>query len=375
MDTQIQQDPQNDSIDLIALLKKLWAGKKTIIKTTLVFFVIGLFVAVFSKNQYTASTTFVPLVQSDTPGGKLGGLASLAGISLGGGVSNSEISPELYPEIVSSIPYQKELLATPLTIEGFPEKITYASYYLHHYSPGVLGYLKKYTLGLPGQLIAAVKGTPTTISKQATDSKIDQISQEEYDLIQQLQAQLSLTVNAKEGFVTIAVLMDQPLAAAEMAQKAQETLQQYAMDFKTQKSKEELRYIQERHQEKKADFERIQVQLARFQDQNRGINTSLRAVELLRLQSAYDLAFSVYAELSKQLETQNLQVKKDTPLFTVLKPVNIPNEKSQPKRALILVIYVFLGVVLSIGFLLGKDALKELKKQWNTPSTVVQENE
>ena len=38
MDTQLQQDPQNDSIDLIALLKKLWAGKKTIIKTTLVFF-------------------------------------------------------------------------------------------------------------------------------------------------------------------------------------------------------------------------------------------------------------------------------------------------------------------------------------------------
>ena len=367
MDTQLQQYPQNDSIDLIALLKKLWAGKKTIIKTTLVFFVIGLFVAVFSKNQYTASTTFVPLVQSDTPGGKLGGLASLAGISLGGGVSNSEISPELYPEIVSSIPYQKELLATPLTIEGFSEKIPYASYYLHHYSPGVLGYLKKYTLGLPGQLIAAVKGKPTTTSNQTSDSKIAQISQEEYDLIQQLQAQLSLTVNAKEGFISIAVLMDQPLAAAEMAQKAQETLQQYALDFKTQKSKEELRYIQERHQEKKADFERIQVQLARFQDQNRGINTSLRAVELLRLQSAYDLAFSVYAELSKQLETQNLQVKKDTPLFTVLKPVNIPNEKSQPKRALILVIYVFLGVVLSIGFLLVKDALKELKKQWNAP--------
>ena len=194
-------------------------------------------------------------------------------------------------------------------------------------------------------------------------------------MIQQLQAQLSLTVNAKEGFISIAVLMDQPLAAAEMAQKAQETLQQYALDFKTQKSKEELRYLQERHQEKKADFERIQVQLARFQDKNRGINTSLRAVELLRLQSAYDLAFSVYAELSKQLETQNLQVKKDTPLFTVLKPVNIPNEKSQPKRALILVIYVFLGVVLSIGFLLVKDALKELKKQWNAPNAVVLENE
>jgi LPS O-antigen subunit length determinant protein (WzzB/FepE family) len=59
-----------------------------------------------------------------------------------------------------------------------------------------------------------------------------------------------------------------------------------------------------------------------------------------------------------------LQVKKDTPLFTVLKPVTIPNEKSAPKRALILVVYLFLGFVLSLGVVLGKKYWQHFQKEW-----------
>jgi uncharacterized protein involved in exopolysaccharide biosynthesis len=90
----------------------------------------------------------------------------------------------------------------------------------------------------------------------------------------------------------------------------------------------------------------------------------LGRTKLLQLQADYDLAFSVYSELAKQLETQQLQVKKDTPLFTVLKPVTIPNEKSAPKRALILVVYLFLGFVLSLGVVLGKKYWKHFQKEW-----------
>jgi uncharacterized protein involved in exopolysaccharide biosynthesis len=96
-----------------------------------------------------------------------------------------------------------------------------------------------------------------------------------------------------------------------------------------------------------------------------GINTALGRTKLLQLQAEYDLTFSVYSELAKQLETQQLQVKKDTPLFTVLKPVTIPNEKSAPKRAIILVVYLFLGFVLSLGAVLGKKYWKGFQKEWS----------
>ena len=358
---------QEDAIDIIALLKDLWGARKTILKITVAFTFLGLFVAVFSKNEFTAATTFVPLAQgSSLGGGSLGSLASLAGINIGGGVNSEEISPELYPQIVSSIPFQLELLNTPLTIEGQTVPVSYRDYYENIYSPGVLSTIKKYTIGLPGVFIKLVRSAPENIELFAgsKESKLIAISIEEYELIEFLEDQISLAVNDKEGFISISATMPEAIASAELALKAQQLLQEYALEFKTQKSIEQLTYIEERYAEKQKAFNTIQISLARFQDQNTGINTALGRTKLLQLQSEYDLAFTVYSELAKQLETQRLQVKKDTPLFTVLKPVTIPTEKSAPKKALIIVVYLFLGFVLSVGFVLGKKAFIGFKKEW-----------
>ena len=68
-----------------------------------------------------------------------------------------------------------------------------------------------------------------------------------------------------------------------------------------------------------------------------------------------------------QLEQVKLQVAKDTPVFSFLKPVVVPTEKSAPKRSLIVIIWLFLGVVVGIGYVLAKEPiqnlLKEIKKE------------
>ena len=51
---------EEDQIDIIALLSKIWSGKKIILKTIVVFGVFGLLVALFTPNQYTASSMFTP---------------------------------------------------------------------------------------------------------------------------------------------------------------------------------------------------------------------------------------------------------------------------------------------------------------------------
>ena len=357
---------KEDTIDLIALLKELWAARKTILKITLVFTFLGLFVAVFSEKEFTAATTFVASAQGSKGGGSLGSLASLAGINLGGASSGEEISPELYPQIVSSIPFQLALLNTPLTIAGQAGSVSYKAYYENIYRPGLLSTIKKYTIGLPGVFIELVKSTPENLETTAgvKEPQLIAISEKEYELIKLLELQLSLSVNADEGFISISATLPEAIASAELALKAQQLLQEYALKFKTQKSIEQLTYIEERYAEKEKAFNEIKIDLARFQDQNTGINTALGRTKLLQLQGDYDLAFTVYSELAKQLETQLLQVKKDTPLFTVLKPVSIPTEKSAPKKKLIVVVYLFLGFVLSVGFVLGKKALAGFKKEW-----------
>jgi len=354
---------QEDSIDIIALLQSIWKGKKLILKTVLVFMILGLFIAVFSQNEYTASTTIVPQSSSEKPGGSIGGLAALAGINLGSVGQQSSISPTLYPQILTNISFQKELLETLITIEGQDNKITYKEYYTNVYSPSVLSSIKKYTIGLPGVLIGLLKSDEISKEESKNNDSLPQITEDDKKLIELLLEQLSMEVNDKDGYIGLSTTMPEARAAAELTQKAQELLEQYVIDFKIEKSSSELDFIKNRYQEKEQEFQKIQQKLALYTDRNQNVNSARAKMELMLLQSEYDLAYGVYSELAKQLETQELKVKEDTPIFTILQPVFVPLEKTGPKRSLILIIYTFLGFVLSIGYLLAIEPIQNIIKE------------
>jgi len=354
---------QEDSIDIIALLQSIWTGKKLILKTVLVFMILGLFIAVFSPNEYTASITIVPQSSSEKPGGSIGGLAALAGINLGSVGQQSSISPTLYPQILTNISFQKELLETLITIEGQDNKITYKEYYTNVYSPSVLSSIKKYTIGLPGVLIGLLKSDEISKEESKNNDSLPQITEDDKKLIELLLEQLSMEVNDKDGYIGLSTTMPEARAAAELTQKAQELLEQYVIDFKIEKSSSELDFIKNRYQEKEQEFQKIQQKLAVYTDRNQNVNSARAKMELMLLQSEYDLAYGVYSELAKQLETQELKVKEDTPIFTILQPVFVPLEKTGPKRSLILIIYTFLGFVLSIGYLLAIEPIQNIIKE------------
>ncbi len=357
---------QEDEIDLIQLAKTLWAGRRSVIKTTLIFMVLGLFIALFSAKEYTASTTMVPQSAEGGSklGGSLGGLAAMAGINLGSMGGGSTIPPTLYPKIISSVPFQKEMMKTPLTIVGQKEKVTFQAYYLEIVKPGLLGYIKKYTIGLPGVIIGAIKGQPATDNrKQSTDNLLT-ISQDDKKLMEKLSAQLSLEVNDKDGYVSISARMPEARPAAELVQRAQILLQEAITDFKIQKAKDQMVFVEERYAEKEAAFTDAQNKLARFRDQNKNVSTAMAQTQMERLQSEFSMASSVYTELAKQLETQKIQVKEDTPVFTIIDPVSVPLDKSKPKRPMILIIWTFLGGIVGVGMVFGKQFLGSIKEQW-----------
>ena len=88
-----------DQIDIIALISKVWAGRKFVIKSAVIAAVIGVLVAILTPNTYTASSMFTPNSSGSSPAGGSGlkGLASLAGINIGSSMEGAkEISPMLY---------------------------------------------------------------------------------------------------------------------------------------------------------------------------------------------------------------------------------------------------------------------------------------
>ncbi len=355
---------KEDEIDLIALAKTLWEGRRTVIKTIIIFIFLGLFIALFSPKEYTATTTMVPQINS--PSAKMGGLsslASLAGFNLDMNMGGNEISPMLYPQIVSSISFQLEIMNTEYRYEEIEEEVSLYDYYLNYYKPGIFSALKKYTIGLPGVIMKAIRGEEQEVSARP-ESETIRITTEQEEIRKRIEENLALNVNEKDGYLTLSSNFHQAELSAQVAQKAQKLLQEYITRIKIEKATAQFEFIKDRYDEKKREFEEAQRRLAAYRDANKNISSAIAQTELEKLENEYQLAFEVYSELAKQMEQARIQVKEDTPVFSVIEEVVVPVEKTKPKRALIMIVWFILGGLLGIGLTFGTIFYAKAKIYW-----------
>ncbi len=354
-----------EEIDLIQLAKILWNERKKVIKITMYFMLFGLFVALFSEKEYTAQTTIVPQSSKENKLGNLGGLAAMAGINIGA-MSNGTITPNLYPQIINSIPFKLELLKTKLNFEDIEKPVTFRIYYDKYYTPSLFGYIKKYTIGLPGLIIKAIQGKEEDNDMPNVSGKkqLIRISKEDDDFFKLIEKKLSLDINDKDNYVTLSASMPEALAAAQLTKRAQDLLQNIITDIKIKQAQSELEFVEKRFVEKKEEMEKAQLKVAKFKDQNQNVTTATAQTELQRLQAEYGVIYGVYSELAKQLEAKKIQVTENTPVFSVIDPVTLPIEKSRPKRLLILIIWTFFGGICAVGFVFGKYFFDSIKDEF-----------
>ena len=346
-----------DEIDLIELLKKVYLEKKFILKVSVLVGLFGIVYALFQPNEFTSTTTFIPQLSSGvkTGGSSLGGLASLAGINLGDMGSSSEFPPSLYPQVVNGIPFKIDLLSSTINLNGGEILV---KDYLSNQGLNILGTIKKYTIGLPSLLLGSFNAQDVVLSK----SEIYSVTQEDEELFKTVSKALSLSINEKEGFITISFTDNDKNIAAQITQIAQTLLQKKIIEFKNQSSKEMLDFATKQYDEKKTSYEKLQDKRAIFVDKNINISSSLFQNKLSRIESEVNISASIVQQLASQVEQAKLQVNKDTPVFTTIQPVTIPFERSAPKRSQIVIVFGFLGIVVSVGYVLVKEPLKEILK-------------
>ena len=354
---------KEDEIDLIALIKSLWISKKFIIRLTLGFAALGIAVALLSPLVYTASSTFIPQSSQAGSSSSLSGVASLVGINLGGNISGNEIPPSLYPQIIQSTTYKRDLLELPLKMSPEKPDIFLKDYMLQkNSSSDFLGTVKKYTIMLPFTILSAIKGEEKNSNYNSSNYAMS-VSSEEEELFDDLSDILSLSVNSKERFVTLSASMGDPMVSAIIAKGAQEILQKNIINYKIKSASEQLEFNQKQLDLKKIEFDSLQNKLALFKDSNLNIVDSRFRNKLSGLESEFNIVSAVYQELSKQLEQSKLQVSRDTPVFSVINKVTIPNQRSAPKRSLTVVIYSFIGFILGCGFVLAKTPFLKIIKE------------
>lgn len=362
---QQQNNFEEEEIDIMAIILRLWEKRWFIIKVTCVFAVLGVFVAIFTPKEYTASCVVVP----ETKGGafsasSLGGLAAMAGINLGAATGGEMLSPVMYDKLLKNINLRKELMQTKLTFEEYDEPVSILDYYTNpiYKKSSVLGTIKKYTIGLPFTILKAIRGEgDTTEVLLPSDSKsLTAYTKDELKCIKAFEKQFSIMADKKNGDVTVSARMPEALAAAQVVDAVQNLLQKYVIELKLQKAEVNYEYIKQRYDEAKVVFEQKQEEYAKFQDANKVLTSALSKAKEEQMRSEFNVAKDLFNQLTTQLVQAEMKIKEDIPILTVVEPVQIPLEASAPKRFQILLVWFFLGIFVGVGYILGIDFLNKI---------------
>jgi uncharacterized protein involved in exopolysaccharide biosynthesis len=124
----------------------------------------------------------------------------------------------------------------------------------------------------------------------------------------------------------------------------------YITNFKLSKQLEDFKFLEERTLEAEVRYKKSQIELANFKDSNYNVVFESYKIRGMQLENEFTLSFGLYNQFVSQLEQAKVQLKKETPLFTMVEPVYIPDAVSlDPMKS----IFSFISFGLIFGILLN----------------------
>lgn len=289
-------EPQNysdDEMDLRELFVILWRGKWVIFITTLIFAVGGVVLALNKSDVYTASVLLAPAEdeRSGRIDGQLAGLASLAGVNLGGNGSNKTV-------------IAKEVLQSRAFLRDFIRRYKLAS---------PLAAAKAWDVDRQQWVINTDIFNPTT-EEWKIDSDGKSLKPTDWDLVKEFRELLRVSDNRDTGMVTVSVTSPSPIAAKEWTELLIKDLNEHMRAQEVIAAEASIQYLEGKLQETNiAGMKQVFYQL---------IESETRTIMLANVQREY--------------------------VFKTIDPAVVPQEKSGPKRALICIAATMLGGLLGV---------------------------
>lgn len=240
---------ENEEIDLIEVMAKLWHRKKTIMYIALFFLVGGLVLAFFLPRKYTAQCTLGLEMEDRTTRISVEGMSPFQSMPMGDMRNTRIVSPAMYPDIFFSVPFQKELIYSPLYIDERGDTVTFYNY--------------------------LVSG-PERLALVTDPSQVEQLTEEESKCLAYLKDAFSVKVNNKDGNLKITLDLPDPKLSAYLTNRAQAMLQTYIARFRIAKAQAALDFVEERYTEVKNELEKKQQALVQFRRKTSG--SDIRAI-------------------------------------------------------------------------------------------------
>ena len=362
-ENQINNQPYIDDeqeIDIMELIGKLWKKRAMIIKWCVVGAVIGLVAGFSIPKTYTAGVTLAPETQQRT-NSSVSSIASMMGVNLNNSVD--AISVDMFPDVVHSTPFIVELFDLPVTFERKDSVIntTLLDYMLEYQKSPWWSYVISAPFRALGWVMSI--GKEEEPETPMSDLNPQNLPKKERGVVTYFRDNISVVVDKKTGKTQISTEMQDPLVVAAVVETVMENLKAYMSDYRTSKTRQDVENLTVIYEQRKQDYYDAQQAYAKYADANKNVVLLSAQAERERLQQEMNLAYQVYSQIATQLEASRIKEQEAKPVFAVLEPVTIPNRKAAPSKAKILVIFTFLaGCCAAAWILFGEEYWKKLKE-------------
>ena len=292
---------QDDEIDLRELFSVLWAGKVKIIAMTAVFAFASVIYALLVPNQYRATAVLAP-VQSDGGGlsgalGQLGGLASLAGVSIGGGESGES---QIAQQIMQSWSFVEEFIAdNDLAVEVYAAE----------------GWDKSQNqLSIDEDIYDVEKGQWLIDDDDSGELR----PPTSWELFESFGSRLAVSEDKKSGLVSVSIEYYSPKIAKQWLDMYVDAINMHMQERQIDKVSRNIEYLE----------------------------NQIEKTPIAEMQEVF------YTIIEEQIKSKMLAEASPDYAFSAVSPSMVPEEKSQPKRALICILGTLLGGMLSVLWVL-----------------------
>ncbi len=341
---------EQETYSLLDILLVLTRRRKVIGWTVGLSLIAGLTLAIFSPTKYTATAKVIRESTSQGTGG-LSGLAALRGfgINIGGGASG--LTEESYPEILTSRELLLAVARSPFYFRDLDTSMSLVAFQKRQ--PGLLKTLTKgiraVTIDLPGNILRLVRGVDSVDEVPEEVSEITSLTKEEYGSIESLRSLFTTNISRSSGMMTISATTKDPFLSAQIIVTLIDNLRLRVQDLYTEKARENLEFIQARFNEVRVDLEEAEGNLARFLDANQNPQTARLRFEVERLQRQVDVKTDLYRELQSQMMQAEIELQHEQPVITIVEAPIPPHEVSAPKRKLIVIVCLMLGLFAGVS--------------------------
>ena len=308
-DAQFAQTTNDDEIDLRELFSVIWQSKWLIIAITAVFAIGSVIFAIMQPNIYKSEALLAPASEEQGGGlsalaGQFGGLASMAGINLGGGggVDKTQMAIEVMKsrQFTSQFIQKHNILPDLMAIDKWNMDDNSITYNTALYSPSDNTWVR--------EVKAPFKPEPSM--------------QEAY---KQFIKVFSVSLAKDTGMVTVSVEHLSPVIAQQWVTWLVEDIN------KTMKE--------------------------------RDVDEANRSSQFLNKQIALtnvaDIRSILYKLIEEQAKTIMFAEVRDEYVFKTIDPAVVPEVKAGPKRALICVLGTLLGGMLALMLVLIRHFVKK----------------